>query len=59
MRTCSSAEWTIRHHERQRDRLRQDIAMSELELQDARLDEIDVEGFWPSRNTFWRTPEFW
>lgn len=31
-------------YERQRDRLRQDLAMCELELQDAKGDEIDVEG---------------
>jgi site-specific DNA recombinase len=31
-------------YERQRDRIRQDIAVSELELEDAKLDEIDVEG---------------
>jgi len=31
-------------YERQRDKLREDIALVRLELDDARLDEIDVEG---------------
>jgi len=37
---------TIEHsvYERQRDRLQQELAVAELELQDARIDRIDVEG---------------
>ena len=31
-------------YERQRDRLREDLALAELELQQAKLEEIDVEG---------------
>ncbi len=31
-------------YERQRDKLREDIALCRIELQDARVDEIDVEG---------------
>ena len=31
-------------YERQRDRLREEIALARLELDDAQLDEIDVEG---------------
>ncbi len=31
-------------YERQRDRLREDIALAELEANDARLEELDVEG---------------
>ena len=31
-------------YERQRDKLREDVALIRIELEDARLDEIDVEG---------------
>jgi hypothetical protein len=31
-------------YERQRDRLREEVALARIELEDARLDEIDVEG---------------
>ena len=31
-------------YERQRDKLREEIAIAEIEQQDARLDEIDVDG---------------
>jgi hypothetical protein len=31
-------------YERQRDRIRQDVTLSELELEDAKLDQLDVEG---------------
>jgi hypothetical protein len=31
-------------YERQRDKIREDIALARIELEDARVDEIDVEG---------------
>jgi hypothetical protein len=31
-------------YERQRDKLREEVALTRIELEDARLDEIDVEG---------------
>jgi hypothetical protein len=31
-------------YERQRDKLREDIALVRIELEDAKLDEIDLEG---------------
>ncbi len=31
-------------YERQRDKIREDIALARIELEDARLDEIDIEG---------------
>ena len=31
-------------YERQRDKLREDIALVRIELEDAQLEEIDVEG---------------
>ena len=31
-------------YERQRDKMREDIALARIELEDARIDEIDIEG---------------
>ena len=31
-------------YERQRDKIREDIALARIELEDARIDEIDAEG---------------
>jgi len=43
-RFCTSAALTRGRDETQRDKLREDIALLEMELADARIDQFDVEG---------------
>src|SRR5688500_11740034 len=46
-------------YERQRDTLREDQSLLEMELHEARVDELDVEGLLPMLEAFASSPAVW